>query len=160
MQATATMSDNRTTMIDLFWPYIRARRSDDPQELRALSFSDCEPIRRCVAANPYTPADVVEELALDWNPDVRAAVASNPRATYKAIHSLAQDSEKEVRLAVARELDRYLDILQLLASDKHQDVAKAARQTLHMVAASKGTAGRDNVLSLHVAGADNQKKSA
>jgi hypothetical protein len=160
MQATATMSEHRTASLDLFCPYIRARRSDDPHELRALSLSDCEPIRRCVAANPYTPADVVEELALDWNPDVRAAVASNPRATYKVIHSLAKDSEKEVRLAVARGLDRYLDILQQLASDTHRDVAKVARQALHMVATSKGIAGRYNVLSLPADAADNQKKSA
>lgn len=160
MQATATMSDNKIASIDLFWPYIRARRSDDPQELRTLSFSDCDPIRRCVAANLYTPADVVEELALDWNPDVRAAVVSNPRATYKAIASLAQDSEKEVRLAVARQFDRYLDILEQLALDKHQEVARAARETLHMVATNNQTPARDNVLSLPAPGHNNRKKSA
>jgi len=156
MTATATMTEKNERSIDLFWPYVRARRSEDPQELRALSFSDCDPIRRCVAANPYTPADVVEELALDWHPAVRAAVASNPRASYKAVAQLANDEDKDVRLAVARELDRYLDILQLLTSDEHHDVAKTAKQTLNMVAQQN----RDNLVSLPKHAPSNDRKSA
>lgn len=123
--------------IDLFWLYARAATSSDPDELRDLSCSDCDPIRRRVASNPATPADVLEWLAVDWHAPVRAALAENPLTPQSLLEKLAQDQDREVRLSVAKEvamkaLSTRL-LLEDLATDSDAEVAQKAQEALRSV---------------------------
>lgn len=129
-----TTTVNCKPEIDLFWLYARAATSCDPAELRDLSYSDCEPIRRRVASNPATPLDVLEWLSVDWHPPVRAAVAENPVLPESLLEKLARDSDREVRLSVAKELAikalKTRSLLEELAQDKDAEIAEKAREAL------------------------------
>ena len=58
--------------------------------------SDLE-VRRNVAGNPNTPADVLAELANDINWYVRCFVARNPNTPAGVLTELAKDSDFDVR---------------------------------------------------------------
>lgn len=128
---------NHRPEIDLFWLYARAATSCDPEELRDLSCSDCDPIRRRVARNPATPQDVLEWLAVDWHPPVRAALAENPLTSESLLEKLAQDKDPEVRLSVAKELAMKAlstrALLELMAKDADLEVAQKAQEALGAV---------------------------
>lgn len=125
---------NHKPELDLFWLYARAATSRDPEELRDLSFSDCDPIRRRVAANPATPPEVLEWLAVDWHPPVRAALAENPRTSKEILSKLVKDKDREVRLAFAKELAfrpyEIKGLLEVLARDSEKDIREKAKEAL------------------------------
>lgn len=129
--------------LDLFWLYARAATTHDQEGLKDLSFSDCEPIRRRVAGNPATPADVLEWLAIDWHPPVRAAVAENPMASEELLMKLAADDDKEVRLSLAKELFARTSsnrrLLDVLAQDSDAEVREVAKKALEPSTSSLNT---------------------
>lgn len=125
---------NHRPEFDLFWLYARAATSRDADELRDLSCSDCDPIRRRVASNPATPEDVLEWLAVDWHAPGRAALPDNPSIPENLLEKLAQDKDREVRLSVAKALSMKVlsasQLLEVLAKDADSEVREEAQAGL------------------------------
>jgi hypothetical protein len=119
----------------LCWLYLQARRSQDPDELRTLSFSDVEQIRRAIANNAKAPADVIEELSRDWCSSVRSAAALNPGAGFRVLSRLVEDSDDDVRLAAARALTNHSRLLHKLAQDGNPRIRAVAKSALEKPAA-------------------------
>lgn len=118
----------------LCWLYLQARRSQDPEELRWLSFSDSEQIRRAIATNVHAPGDVVNELCRDWCSSVRSAAALNPNTGFRFLSRLVEDDDSDVRLAAAQALAKHCRLLQKLTQDQNPKVRAAARSALQTAA--------------------------
>lgn len=114
---------------DLFWLYVKAAASDDPEELAELAKSDCDPVRRRVAMNARTSRDTLELLSCDWNAQVRAAVAGNPQTPHATRAGLARDRKREVRLALVEALAADVELLRSMTLDEDDEVSSLARRT-------------------------------
>lgn len=71
-----------------------------PEVLRQLAQDRAEGVRRAVARNPKTPADVLGALAEDGR--LRLAVVANPAVPAELLARLARDWNPDVRRKVAR----------------------------------------------------------
>ena len=71
--------------------------------------------RSNVAANPSTPASLLEVSATDKDPDVRACVAANPSTPLSLLEALAKDEKHFVRCRVR---DRVPSIPSLLSTSR------------------------------------------
>ncbi len=78
---------------------IREALSDrtDPDRLKALAYSEDELSRAAVAANPSSPATVLERLAGDPDPIVRRQVAANPSTQPEVLTLLARSDDEATR---------------------------------------------------------------
>ena len=74
-------------------------------------------VRRNVAMNPNTPADVLTELAKDSHWAVRVSVACNPNTPADVLTKLTKDSDCDVRRYAAGNPNTPVDVLTELAKD-------------------------------------------
>jgi hypothetical protein len=100
------------------------------QELGSLSTSQLPAIRRRIAENENTPANILERLSHDDYANVRAAVALNKTSPENVILRLAGDTNADVRHALASTSYVSEAILQLLSRDDNPHVAHRASQML------------------------------
>ncbi len=99
-------------------------------ELRRLSNSELPAVRRRVAENEKTPADLLIKLAKDRSAEVRMAVALNKTADRSVIEQLAMDENADVRFLIASTSYIPKNTLKKLAKDLNPHVAQRAGTTL------------------------------
>lgn len=94
-------------------------RPHSPKKLRSgklrLGVKD---VRCAVAQNRNTPANALQQLALDSESSVRVEVVSHPNTPTHLLEQLARDCESSVRVEVARNSKTPASALQLLAGDR------------------------------------------
>lgn len=111
--------------------YIKAGAPETtPQELAALSMSLLPAVRRRVAENENTPADILERLSYDVNPDVRIAVGLNKAVDENVIAQLTCDEDPDVRLWLASISYLPEELLQQLCEDENPHVAQQASRMI------------------------------
>lgn len=111
--------------------YIRAGAPETtPQELAALSMSILPDVRRRVAENENTPADILERLSYDVDSDVRIAVGLNKVVNENVIAHLACDEDPDVRLWLASISYLPEEFLQQLCEDDNPHVAQQASRMI------------------------------
>ena len=76
---------------------VRVSRTN--KELRDMANSTTTMARIGAATNPKTPADVLDGLAHDAQPEVRRAAARNPQTPPETLRWLAGDDDEGVRKA-------------------------------------------------------------
>ena len=89
-------------------------------------------VRRNVAMNPNTPADVLTELAKDSHWAVRRYAAGNPNTPVDVLTELAKDSDWYVRLSAAGNPNTPADVLTELAKDSDCIVRRNAARNPNM----------------------------
>lgn len=97
-----------------------------PQELAALSMSMFPAVRRRVAENENTPADILERLSYDVDSDVRIAVGMNKTVNENVLAQLVSDEDDNVRLWLASVSYLPEEFLQQLSEDENPHVAQQA----------------------------------
>lgn len=121
--------------------YIRAGSPQASSEaLRLLSISELPDVRRRVAENATTPADVLDLLSLDSDPQVRVAVGLNTKAPINVVSRLVYDDDPDVRHYLASASYLAECILIELMADANPYVAQRAAST--MVLAQSGFSPR------------------
>ena len=105
------------------------------QELQLLSLSGDSAVRRRVAENSKTPAELLVALALDQDPQVRIAVGLNTTTPHTVLSRLVYDDDPDVRywLASTSYLPRRL-LIELMA-DPNPFVSHRAESTVLRVQA-------------------------
>lgn len=88
------------------------------RRLRSLAEHPNPKIRESVAANPSTPADVMERLAHDPDPGVRSCVARNEATSCDLLRELAEDDTEAVRGWVAVNFFVPADVMERLRDDE------------------------------------------
>tara|TARA_B100000963_G_scaffold255080_1_gene223726 strand:- start:11921 stop:12634 length:714 start_codon:yes stop_codon:yes gene_type:complete len=90
-------------VMDLNKRKVAAVWSKDTRLLDRLSRDPEQEVRKGVARNPHTPADILNRLSKDPSHDIRWWVAEYPRtiASQEALARLGRDSSRKIRLAVA-----------------------------------------------------------
>ncbi len=94
--------------------------------LEKLALSPLLPTRRRVARHPNTPLNVLETLARDDDMFVRAGVAENPNATSALLEILILDADWWVRAAVAKNHNASPQLLETLTNDALSDMRYGA----------------------------------
>ncbi len=80
--------------------------------------------------HPYTPGDVLLELAHHPDADVRAQVADNANTPLEAIMMLVKDESIDVRMSLAECYHLGVAVLELLLEDENPYVCDRAEKTL------------------------------
>lgn len=107
--------------------YIKAGAPETtPQELAVLSMSLLPSVRRRVAENENTPADILERLSYDVDSDVRIAVGLNKTVSENVIAQLVNDEDDDVRLWLASVSYLPEKFLQQLSEDENPHIAQQA----------------------------------
>jgi len=83
-----------------------------------------------VAADPKTPAHVLNQLASGINADVRIAIADNPSTPRDVLIMLTADENADVRYALAENHNISDQVLGILQDDDNPYVAERARRTI------------------------------
>ena len=96
---------------------------NDPESLQ---------VRRIVASNPNTPAEVLSRLATDKSPAIRRCVAENPRTPHNTLSSLAKDVDPDVRLAISDNCRITSNTLSTLVKDPDVDIRYAIAENHQM----------------------------
>lgn len=94
---------------------------------------DAEAVRRRLAENIETPADILMDLACDESAEVRASVSENGNTPVPILEFLAQDQSVDVRFSIAENHRIPLHILQIVARDENPFVAARARHTIQVL---------------------------
>lgn len=111
--------------------YIKAGAPETtPQELAALSMSMLPAVRRRVAENENTPADILERLSYDVDSDVRIAVGLNKVVNENVMAKLVCDEDPDVRLWLASISYLPEEFLQQLCEDENPHVAQQASRMI------------------------------
>ena len=87
-------------------------------------------VRRAVAENYNTPAEILAKLAEDEFPDIRIAVAENANTSIETLTKLAEDVFHAVRQEVAYNENTPIEILIKLVEDEDINVKKAAKEQI------------------------------
>lgn len=113
---------------DVYNYYEKLAKGEDPEILTRVSeFCDYR-VRRFVAENPNTPADVLFDLASDADPGVIEAAIRNPNMPVESLVQLFHFGDEYVRYCIANGRNTPSDILDALADDESKDVrASVAR---------------------------------
>jgi hypothetical protein len=82
-----------------------------------------------MAADPSTPAIILERLAAHPDADVRAAVSDNQMAPLYTLWTLAKDLDADVRYQLAENHTMPLALIRSLTHDENPYVACRAQQT-------------------------------
>lgn len=104
----------------------------DPSEYPENRDFDIYHVRRVVAGNPNTPAQVLFKLAEDGLAAIRRRVAENQKTPPEALVRLSEDSDPDVRLAVAENPNSPPELLARLAGDDDVDVRYGVAENPHM----------------------------
>ena len=99
----------------------RAASSVDATQLREFSHDRSPQVRREVAANTWTPSDVLDELAGDRDWRVRAAVGLHPSTSDAGLSRLVDDPRWEVRLTMLDRPDLSTPVMLLVCSGDTRD---------------------------------------
>ena len=105
-----------------------AKTSTDPTELAQLANDKNQNIRRRVAENPNTPADVLAQLAHDEDKTVGWEVARNQNTPVDVLVQLANNDSMRMRGYVATNQNTPVDVLEQLANDVDEDVRRRVAQ--------------------------------
>jgi SEFIR domain/NACHT domain len=89
-------------------------------------------VRKYVAKNLNTPANVLELFIADNDIDVRKATASNPHALTDTLERLSKDENSDVRRAIASNPNTPAIALEKLAKDDNETVRQFAAENLNM----------------------------
>jgi hypothetical protein len=120
--------------------FARLRRSDDPAEQRRATTDEAPvyvwldvierypDLRRWVARNKTTPAEMLDRLARDPDPQVRWDVAITNRTPPTTLTLLAGDDDESVRARVARHRHTPDDVVERLRCDRSAIVRRAAEE--------------------------------
>lgn len=84
--------------------------------------------QQLIADNPYTPYEMLEELARSEDIGLRWRVARNPVTPEATVRTLAKDSKVRVRESVAKNPAAPLDVLEALAKDRSVAVRRAVAE--------------------------------
>lgn len=121
--------------------------------LEQLTHSDDVLVRICVAANPQTPAILLEALSQDPSRDVRRAVSRNPNTPLLVLTQLAQDDEHFIRQSLVFNPNISLEILTKLSKDESDFVRifvalnpKASPEILAQLVNDKNSTVREYLL--------------
>jgi len=87
-------------------------------------------IRRCVARNTKTPADILQQLAEDRDSNVRRFVANNISTPVALLQKLAKDEAPHVRYEVASNINTPVSVLKQLAADSDWRVRNNIAQSV------------------------------
>lgn len=80
--------------------------------------------------HPYTPGEVLLELAHHADPEVRAQVADNANTPLEAIMMLVNDESLDVRISLAECYHLGVSVLEMLLEDENPYVCARAETTL------------------------------
>jgi hypothetical protein len=111
---------------------LQSEQTEDREQLSEQAEFDILHVRRVVAGNPNTPAQVLTRLGQDRFSVIRRHVAENPRTPPEVLRDLAKDPDMDVRLAVAENIHTPPDTLALLASDPSVDVRYDLAENRHL----------------------------
>jgi hypothetical protein len=103
--------------------------------LRLLSVSDIAAVRRRVAENPKTPADILTKMAVDKDSQVRIAVGLNSATPHVVLSRLVYDDDPDVRYWLASTSYLPVRILMELTADKNPYVSQRAERTVFLMEA-------------------------
>ena len=95
-----------------------ACNTSDVEILNKLAENENYEVRRAVAGNEYTSADMLVMLASDKNWCVRCVVAVNENTSIDVLAMLAKDKDSDVRGNVAWNENTPIEILAVLAQDE------------------------------------------
>ena len=154
----ADLSDPRGTFREI--PGIRdyaemikqADRKDlNENEMYEMASSDTVAIRKHIAMNERTPAEILERLAEDPDDDVREQVALNKNLPFETAAKLADDPVAAVRESVASRTDITVEVADKLANDSETivKVALCGNPTIPVEMFEK-LAGRDEKMKLYL----------
>ena len=103
-------------------------------EMGVLDQTEHKHIRLLIAANPSTPATVLDHLAKTHGCDVELLerIATNCRTGAGTLRYLSSSKFSSVRLSVAENTNAALPILALLASDPCDDVRYSLAENPHV----------------------------
>jgi hypothetical protein len=110
----------------------QSKQAKEPSQLSEQADFDILHVRRVVAGNPNTPAQVLTRLGQDRFSVIRRHVAENPRTPPEVLRELAKDPDVDVRLAVAENVHTPPDSLALLATDQNVDVRYDLAENRHL----------------------------
>ena len=114
--------------------YIKAGHpATDIEDLRLLAKDDIDNVRRRVAENAKTPADVLTVLSTDEHPEVRIAVAENVGTPSHLLAVLVRDDHTDVRYALAENPLLAVELLVQLSEDENPYVSHRAMKTLRIL---------------------------
>lgn len=111
--------------------YIKAGSEEiSAEDLQILASSELPTVRRRVAENKRTPADVLASLSRDKSAEVRMAVALNKSTPESIVTKLACDENVDVRHMIASTSYVPKHLLRQLAEDANPHVAQRAKVML------------------------------
>lgn len=90
-------------------------------------------IRRRLAENPATPANLLAALAADDDVDVRIGLSLNPSTPLWLRRKLARDESATVRFALAEDPHTPITVLKRLEEDIHPHVQHQASRTIEVI---------------------------
>ena len=111
-------------LIRLVW------NTSDVEILNKLAENENYEVRRAVAGNEYTSANMLVMLASDKNWCVRSVVAKNENTPKEALTVLAKDDYGDVRFAVVENKNTSVEALAMLTKDNDVWVSKTAENVL------------------------------
>lgn len=97
---------------------------------------DCESIHEVlirVAEDPFTPASILAEMAVDEDVEVRLCVAENPSTPAVILELLALDENADVRYIMAENPNIPITILRILTNDENPYVGCRAESTIERI---------------------------
>lgn len=83
-----------------------------------------------VKAFILTPARIIQQLAVNLDPEFRMSIADNKNTTTEVLNILSEDDNPDVRFALSENHNLDQNILQKLSSDSNPYVADRAKKTL------------------------------
>ncbi len=107
------------------WIKQAKRKRATVQELEALAAKPSEDIKIAVAANPNTPAKLLEKLLGQGSPLLRKTIAQNDNVPVKLLQRLAQDDAADVRAHIAKNPRTPMETLEQLRQDSNPRVSLA-----------------------------------
>jgi hypothetical protein len=90
-------------------------------------------VRRYVASNPQTPAEMLAKLATDKNCYVRRCVSKSANTPAEVLSALAHDANDYVRRNVALNANTPVEVLSVLAHDANDYVRDVAQDRLRPI---------------------------
>jgi hypothetical protein len=112
--------------------YLRAARDSSPLEVWFDILRKYPGMKVWVAQNKTVPMQVLQQLAVDADPQVRSAIATKNKLSKDLMLSLAKDSDSSVRERIAYNKNASDDVLLLLLQDTVVSVSEAAAQKLSL----------------------------